>query len=368
MPVTKEEVLRALSVVKDPDLGRDLVTLGMIENVKIDEKGNVGFTIVLTTPACPVKEQLKQQSESVVSALPGVRSVSAEVTSRVTSGTMTQREGIPGVRNTIAVASGKGGVGKTTVAVNLALALAREGARVGLLDADVYGPNVPLMMGTSAKPQPAGDNKIAPIEAYGIKLISMGFFVDADSPVIWRGPMLSKLLTQFMYDVDWSELDYLVMDMPPGTGDVQLTTAQSLPLTGAVIVSTPQDVALLDAGKALMMFHKLNVPVLGMVENMSTFVCPHCGNPTDLFGHGGAQAAAARFAVPFLGEIPLNLRIREGGDSGHPVVVDAPDSAEAQSFVHVARNLAAQVSVVAFQQEQVRKQQQSSPIAFFSKR
>ncbi len=365
MPVTKEEVLRALSVVKDPDLGRDLVALGMIENVSIDETGNVGFTIVLTTPACPVKEQLKQQSESAVSAIPGVREVRAEVTSRVRNGTMTQREGIPGVRNTIAVGSGKGGVGKSTVAVNLALALARDGAHVGLLDADVYGPNVPMMMGTNAKPVPAGDNKIAPIEAYGVELISMGFFVDPDSPVIWRGPMLAKLLTQFMYDVQWGELDYLVMDMPPGTGDVQLTTAQSLPLTGAVIVSTPQDVALLDAGKALMMFHKLNVPVLGMVENMSTFVCPHCGDPTDLFGHGGAQAAAVRYGVPFLGEIPLHLTIREGGDSGRPVVVDKPDSPQAQAFIQVARNLAAQVSVVAYRQQEEKR---GAPVAFFSKR
>jgi ATP-binding protein involved in chromosome partitioning len=365
MPVTQEQVLDALRVVKDPDLGRDLVTLGMIENVKIGERGDVSFTIVLTTPACPVKEQLKQQSESVVSALPGVREVEAEVTSRVMKGTMTQREGIPGVRNTIAVASGKGGVGKSTVAVNLALSLAREGATVGLLDADVYGPNVPLMMGTYAKPQPTDDDKIKPIEALGIKLISMGFFIDPDSPVIWRGPMLSKLLTQFMYDVQWGELDYLVMDMPPGTGDIQLTTAQSLPLTGAVIVSTPQDVALLDAGKALMMFKKLNVPVLGIVENMSTFICPHCGDPTDLFGHGGAQAAAARFNVPFLGEIPLHLRIREGGDNGRPIVTDAPESAEAGSFMHVARSLAAQVSVVAFRQSQAK---QTAPVAFFSKR
>jgi ATP-binding protein involved in chromosome partitioning len=365
MPVTKEEVLRALSVVKDPDLGRDLVSLGMIENVNITDTGNVNFTIVLTTPACPVKEQLKQQSESVVSAIPGVREVSADVTSRVMKGMMTQREGIPGVRNIIAVGSGKGGVGKSTVSVNLALALAREGARVGLLDADVYGPNVPMMMGTSARPSPAGNDKIAPIEAYGIELISMGFFVDADSPVIWRGPMLTKLLTQFMYDVQWGELDYLVMDMPPGTGDVQLTTAQSLPLTGAVIVSTPQDVALLDAGKALMMFKKLNVPVLGIVENMSTFVCPHCGDPTDLFGHGGAQAAAVRYNVPFLGEIPLHLRIREGGDSGRPIMATEPDSPQAESFAQVARNLAAQVSVVAYKQQQA---QRGAPVAFFSKR
>jgi ATP-binding protein involved in chromosome partitioning len=365
MPVSKEEVLRALSVVKDPDLGRDLVTLGMIENVRIDDTGNVNFTVVLTTPACPVKEQLKQQTESVVSALPGVRAVEAEMTSRVMKGTMTQREGIPGVRNTIAVGSGKGGVGKSTVAVNLALALSMEGARVGLLDADVYGPNVPLMMGSMGKPQPTETGKIKPIEAYGIELISMGYFIDADSPVIWRGPMLTKLLTQFMYDVQWGELDYLVMDMPPGTGDIQLTTAQSVPLTGAVIVSTPQDVALMDAGKALMMFKKLNVPVLGMVENMSTFVCPHCGDPTDLFGHGGAQVAAARYAIPFLGEIPLHLRIREGGDSGRPIVIDAPDSPEAQAFMHVARNLAAQVSVVAYKQQDAKR---GAPVAFFSKR
>ncbi|HET9494843.1 MAG TPA: iron-sulfur cluster carrier protein ApbC [Chloroflexia bacterium] len=365
MPVSTEAVLQALSVVKDPDLGRDLVTLGMIEDVKIDPDGNVDFTIVLTTPACPVKDQLKQQSETVVSALPGVRAVNAVVTSRVRAGTMIQREGIPGVRNIIAVGSGKGGVGKSTVSVNLALALAGEGARVGLLDADVYGPNVPLMMGSTGGPRQGVDNKIVPVESYGIKLISMGFFIDADSPVIWRGPMLTKLLTQFMYDVSWGELDYLVMDMPPGTGDVQLTTAQSVPLTGAVMVSTPQDVALLDVGKALMMFKKLNVPVLGIVENMSTFVCPHCSQPTDLFGHGGAQSAAARYGVPFLGEIPLHLRIREGGDSGRPVVAEAPDSPEAQAFLQVARNLAAQVSVVAYKQQEVKK---GAPVAFFTKR
>src|SRR6476620_6588877 len=364
MPVTNDEVLRALSVVKDPDLGRDLVTLGMIENVNIDQSSNVTFTIVLTTPACPVKEQLKQQSESVVSAIPGVRDVTAEVTSRVRNGTMTQREGIPGVSNTIAVGSGKGGVGKSTVAVNLALALAKEGATVGLLDADVYGPNVPMMMGTSAKPQQAESGKIIPVEAYGVKIVSMGFFVDPETPVIWRGPMLAKLLTQFMYDVEWGQLDYLVMDMPPGTGDVQLTTAQSLPLTGAVMVSTPQDVALLDAGKALMMFKQLNVPVLGIVENMSTFVCPHCGDPTDLFGHGGAQAAAVRYGVPFLGEIPLHLRIREGGDSGRPVVADIPGSPQAESFTQVARNLAAQVSVVAYRQQEEKR---GAPVAFFSR-
>jgi ATP-binding protein involved in chromosome partitioning len=279
-----------------------------------------------------------------------------------------QREGIPGVRNVIAVGSGKGGVGKSTVAVNLALSLAATGARVGLLDADIYGPNVPLMMGAKGKPDPSPSGKILPIRAYGIDMISIAFFLpDDNSPVVWRGPMLTKLLTQFIYDVEWGELDYLIMDMPPGTGDVQLTTAQSLPLTGAVIVSTPQDVALLDAGKALAMFQKLNVPVLGIVENMSSFVCPHCGEATDLFGHGGAQAAAARFQVPFLGEIPLVLAIRLGSDAGQPVTAVHPESAEAQAFARVSKNIAAQVSILAFRQEAAQRGP-GAPLPLFRRR
>ena len=368
MSVTQEQVLDALRVVRDPDLKRDIVALNFVKDIKIDGP-QVNFTIELTTPACPVREQMKQQAEQAVQSLPGVQTARANMTSRVQGSYVPEREGIPGVRNVIAVGSGKGGVGKSTVAVNLALALAATGAKVGLLDADIYGPNVPLMMGARGKPDPAPDGKIKPIRAYGIDLISIAFFLpDDDSPVIWRGPMLTKLLTQFIYDVAWGELDYLVMDMPPGTGDVQLTTAQSLPLTGAIIVSTPQDVALLDAGKALTMFQKLNVPVIGIVENMSSFICPHCGQGTDLFGHGGAQAAATRFGVPFLGDIPLVLEIRQGSDAGEPVTACKPDSAEAQAFVRMAKNVAAQVSILAFHQQAATARNQGAPLPLFRRK
>ena len=366
--VSEAQVLDALRAVKDPDLHKDLVTLKFIEDVKITG-GAVSFTIVLTTPACPVKEQLKQQSEDVVRAIPGVTSVTATVTSRVTGSFVPQREGIPGVRNIIAVGSGKGGVGKSTVAVNLALALAQTGARVGILDADIYGPNVPLMMGAVGKPESSPSGKIEPIRTYNVDMISIAFFLpDDNSPVIWRGPMLTKLLTQFMYDVEWGQLDYLIMDMPPGTGDIQLTTAQSLPLTGAIIVSTPQDVALMDAKRALAMFQKLNVPVLGIVENMSTFICPNCQHETQIFGHGGAAAAASEIGVPFLGELPLNLQIRLGSDSGHPIVVDAPQSAESEAFRKVAKNLAAQISILAYQREAAAVRGVGQPLQLFRKR
>jgi ATP-binding protein involved in chromosome partitioning len=368
MSVTEEQVLDALRVVKDPDLGRDIVALDFVKNVQIAD-GTVRFTIELTTPACPVREQLKSQSEQAVRQLPGVQAAEATMTSRVTGSYVPQREGIPGVRNVIAVGSGKGGVGKSTVAVNLALALAATGAKVGLLDADIYGPNVPLMMGAKGQPEQTAAGKISPLRAYGVDLISIAFFLpDDNTPVIWRGPMLTKLLTQFIYDVEWGELDYLIMDMPPGTGDIQLTTAQSLPLTGAVIVSTPQDVALLDAKKALAMFQKLNVPIIGMVENMSTFICPHCHNGTDLFGHGGAQQAAANTGVPFLGDIPLVLAIREGGDSGRPITAVTPDSPEAQTFARVAKNVAAQVSILAYRQQEVAQRGAGAPLPLFRRR
>ncbi len=366
--VTEAQVLDALRAVKDPDLHKDIVTLKFVEDVKIHD-GAVSFSVVLTTPACPVRDQMKQQAEAVVAALPGVSSATAHMTSRVQGSYVPQREGIPGVRNIIAVGSGKGGVGKSTVAVNLALALAQTGARVGLLDADIYGPNVPLMMGAVGKPESSPSGKIAPIRTYNVDMISIAFFLpDDNSPVIWRGPMLTKLLTQFMYDVEWGELDYLIMDMPPGTGDVQLTTAQSLPLTGAVIVSTPQDVALMDAGKALAMFQKLNVPILGMVENMTSFVCPHCGEATDIFGHGGAQAAARRLDVPFLGEIPLTLAVRTGSDSGRPIVVDAPNSAEAAAFRKVSKSLAAQVSILAYARGATAGNGPGAPLPLFRRR
>ena len=368
MSVTEEQVLDALRVVKDPDLGRDIVALNFVKDVQIED-GSVRFTIELTTPACPVREQLKTQAEHAVSGLPGVQTASATMTSRVQGSYVPQREGIPGVRNVIAVGSGKGGVGKSTVAVNLALSLAATGAKVGLLDADIYGPNVPLMMGAKGKPDQSPTGKILPIRAYGIDMISIAFFLpDDNSPVIWRGPMLTKLLTQFIYDVDWGDLDYLIMHMPPGTGDIQLTTAQSLPLTGAVIVSTPQDVALLDAGKALAMFQKLNVPVIGIVENMSNFVCPHCGEATDLFGHGGAQQAAAKNEVPFLGEIPLVLAIRLGSDAGEPISAVQPDSPEAQAFARVAKAVAAQVSILAYRQQQTAQRGAGAPLPLFRRK
>jgi ATP-binding protein involved in chromosome partitioning len=337
--VGEAQVLDALRAVKDPDLHKDLVTLKFIEDVKI-EGGAVSFTIVLTTPACPVKEQLKQQSEDVVRAISGVTSVTATVTSRVTGSFVPQREGIPGVRNIIAVGSGKGGVGKSTVAVNLALALAQTGARVGILDADIYGPNVPLMMGAVGKPETTPSGKIEPIRTYNIDMISIAFFLpDDNSPVIWRGPMLTKLLTQFMYDVEWGQLDYLIMDMPPGTGDIQLTTAQSLPLTGAIIVSTPQDVALMDARRALAMFQKLNVPVLGIVENMSWLECTHCGKPMALFGEGGGQRLADEVGLPLLGQVPLYPPVMQGGDTGVPIVIADPNSSAAKALAAITRKI-----------------------------
>ncbi|HMA38388.1 MAG TPA: iron-sulfur cluster carrier protein ApbC [Chloroflexia bacterium] len=366
--VTEEQVLDALRTVRDPDLHKDIVSLNFIEDLQIRD-GAVRFTVVLTTPACPVKEQMKQQSEAAVRAIPGVTAATATMSSRVQGSYVPQREGIPGVQNIIAVGSGKGGVGKSTVAVNLALALAQTGAKVGLLDADIYGPNVPLMMGAAGKPESSPTGKIQPIRTYNIDMISIAFFLpDDNSPVIWRGPMLTKLLTQFMYDVEWGDLDYLLMDMPPGTGDVQLTTAQSLPLTGAVIVSTPQDVALMDAKRALAMFQKLHVPILGIVENMTSFICPHCQQETPIFGHGGAHAAATALEVPFLGEIPLTLQIRTGSDTGKPITVDAPDSAETAAFRIVAKNLAAQVSILAFQRQAAEVRGPGQPLQLFRRR
>lgn len=341
----EKDILRALTRVIDPDLHRDIVSLGMVEDIKID--GNdVSFTLVLTTPACPIKEQMQQACQEAAGSIPGVDSVMVEVISRVPANRIgANKVAIKGVRNTIAVGSGKGGVGKSTVSVNLALALAQDGARVGLLDADIYGPNVPLMLNITEKPQPM-NGKIMPVEKYGLKVMSMGFFVDADSPVMWRGPMLAKMLQQFLYDVEWGEIDYLVMDLPPGTGDVQITLAQNMPLTGAVIVSTPQEVALMDAVRAMNMFVKLEVPILGMVENMSYFVAPG-GERLHIFGNGGAKAAAEQANVPFLGEVPLDQKIREGSDVGQPVVLTDEGGANSLAFHHISRALAAQVSILA---------------------
>ncbi len=350
-PLVKEEdVLRALRTVQDPDLHRDLVSLGMIQNVAI-EGSRVSFKIVLTTPACPAREQMKSQAMAAVGALPGVGDVevAVEATTVRTSGVPGgDRQAIEGVRNIFAVASGKGGVGKTTVSVNLAVGLSQLGARVGIVDADITGPNIPLMMGINQPPEAEG-GKIIPLVSHGVKLMSIGFLVPEGTPVIWRSPLIHKAIEQFCHDVAWGELDYLIIDLPPGTGDATLTVAQSLPMAGVVIVSTPQDVALLDARKSLATFQKLEVPILGIVENMSYFLCPHCGERVDIFGHGGAEQAAEQLAVPFLGAIPLNPSIRSGGDEGMPVVVATPDAPESVAFRAVAGAVAARVSTLAME-------------------
>src|SRR5207249_7704278 len=310
LPVSESQVLDALRVVTDPDLGRDIVSLGFVKNVRVSD-GTVGFTIELTTPACPVREQMRQQARDAVASLPGVGGVDVTMTARVRgSPDPTQERLIPSVKNVIPVASGKGGVGKSTVTANLALALAGTGARVGIMDADVYGPTIPTLFGlrTLAKPTPEG--KIVPAMQYGVKVISMGFFIREDDAIIWRGPMLHKTVQHFLGNVDWGELDYLIVDLPPGTGDVQLTLCQSIPLTGAAVVSTPQDVALKVAQKAIAMFNTLNTPVLGIIENMASYRCPHCGARDEVSGAAGARQAAERLDLPSLGATPLATAIR----------------------------------------------------------
>jgi ATP-binding protein involved in chromosome partitioning len=349
--VTEQGVLDALKQVRDPDLHKDIVTLGFVKDLKI-EGGDVSFRIVLTTPACPVREQLQQQSEEVVRAVPGVSSVRVTMDAEVPKGRgLGEKVTVPGVRNIIAVSSGKGGVGKSTVAVNLAAVLAADGARVGLMDADVYGPNVPLMLGTSrVRPEIAG-NKLLPVEAHGIKMMSMALLKPGDEPMILRGPILHGLVKQFLQDVLWGELDYLIVDMPPGTGDVQLSLAQLVPVQGAVLVTTPQEVAVADVRRALRMFETVAVPILGIVENMSYFVAPDTGTRYDIFGAGGGQKLAEAYGVPFLGAVPLGLEVREGGDKGVPVVIGQPASVQAEAFRHVAGEVARQVSIEAMKPE-----------------
>ena len=351
--LTEQLVLQTLAQIRDPDLHKDIVTLGFIRDLKIDN-GNVSFRIVLTTPACPVKEQMEGEAQSLVSALPGVQSVKVTMDADVPKGRgIGEKLSIEGVRNIVAVSSGKGGVGKSTVSVNLAASLALDGARVGLMDADVYGPNVPIMLGASeARPEVEG-NKLIPIEAYGIKLMSMAILQPGDKPLIVRGPILHGLVKQFLSDVKWGELDYLIVDMPPGTGDVQLSLAQLVPVQGAVLVTTPQEVALIDVRRALKMFETVAVPVLGIVENMSYFIAPDTGNRYNIFGEGGGQRLADQYGVPFLGSVPLGIEVREGGDKGVPVVVSHPESPQAQAFKHVAEEVARQVSIEAMKPELV---------------
>ncbi len=340
----QEQVLDALRRVQDPDLHRDIVSLGFVQNLQVHD-GRVAFTIQLTTPACPVKEDLKRQAEEAVQSLGGVDAVEVTMTSDVRANPgAVGRDMIPGVRNVIPVGSGKGGVGKSTVSANLAVALAQTGAKVGLMDADIYGPSIPTIMGTTEQPRP-GARGMLPVVAHGVKVISAGFFVRPDQAVIWRGPMLAKMIDQFLGQVEWGELDYLIVDLPPGTGDVQLTLCQRIPLTGAVVVTTPQPVAVNIAEKAIIMFKQLKCPMLGIVENMSYWESRKTGEREYIFGSGGAEKISERWEMPVLGKIPLATTIRETSDGGRPIVLEDPDSPAAQAFSFVAKNLAAQISI-----------------------
>ena len=337
------KLLDALKSVKDPELHVDIVTLGMVEDLRI-EGDRVSLTVNLTTPGCPLKTQIEKDVKDALAHVPGVGAIQLKMGAKVRRSIETEGDLIPEVANVVAVGSGKGGVGKSTVSVNLALAFARAGASVGLLDADIYGPNDPQMLGVKAQPE-VRDRKLVPVPVHGIKMMSMAFFLKEDEPVVWRGPMLHGAMKQFLGDVLWGRLDYLFIDLPPGTGDVQLTLSQIIPLTGAVLVTTPQDVALLDVRKAAAMFKKVNVPILGVIENMSYFNCPHCGERVEVFSHGGGRRAAEQFGTEFLGEIPLDTRVRQGGDEGRPLVVHDPKSGPALTFREIADKLAAIISV-----------------------
>lgn len=346
------KVLEVLRPVQDPELRKSLVELNMIRNVQVND-AHVSFTLVLTTPACPLRQFIVEDCERAVKTLPGVETVTVDVTAETPQQkALPDRTGIAGVKNILAVSSGKGGVGKSTVAVNVAVALAQAGAKVGLIDADIYGPNAPMMLGLKdAKvmvQQGATGETLEPAFNYGVKLVSMGFLIDPDQPVIWRGPMLNGIIRQFLYQVTWGDLDYLIVDMPPGTGDAQLTLAQAVPMAGAVIVTTPQTVALQDARRGLRMFQQMQVPVLGIVENMSYFIPPDLPDRQyDLFGSGGGEKTAKELGLPLLGCIPLEMPLREGGDQGVPIVVNRPESASAQALTVIAQRIAASVSVAA---------------------
>jgi ATP-binding protein involved in chromosome partitioning len=348
-------VLAQLKTIADPDRGGNIVDLGMVSGLAL-RAGHVAFAIEVNRARAPKLEDLRRAAERAVEALPGVLSVSAVLTAERPSApakapapaaagrTQPAKPLVPGVRTIVAVASGKGGVGKSTTAVNLALGLKALDLRVGLLDADIYGPSQPRMMGISGKPSSPDGRRLLPMENYGIKVMSMGFMVPEDTPMIWRGPMVMSAINQMLRDVEWGELDILVVDLPPGTGDAQLTMAQQVPLSGAVIVSTPQDIALLDARKGLNMFRKVDVPVLGIVENMSYFLCPHCGERSDIFSHGGARREADKLGMEFLGEIPLDMAIRETSDGGNPIVVSRPTSPHAATYRAIAERIWQKVS------------------------
>lgn len=350
-PVTEHAVLDALRPIEDPDFHKSIVDLGFIKNMKIDG-GTVSFDIELTTPACPVKAEFERAARDRVSALAGVDEVKVTMTSNTRQAVSSVKEKIvlPGVKNMLAVASGKGGVGKSTTALNIALSMKQSGARVGLLDADVYGPSLPLITGVHGRPQTTSNQRIIPLEGYGLKLMSMGFFVTDDSPVIWRGPMVHGLIKQFLTDVAWGELDYLVVDLPPGTGDAALTLTQLAPLSGAVIVTTANDLSLIDARKGLQMFNKVSVPVLGIVENMSYFTPPELPDKRYyLFGRDGGKRVAAELGVDFLGEVPIDPHMADYGDRGEPIVAVAPESETGRAFRDVAGEIVRRLSVLAME-------------------
>jgi len=340
-------VLEALRAVKDPDLHKDIVALGFVKNLQIGD-GRVGFTIELTTPACPVKDLMRDQARAAIASL-GVSSIDIEMTAQVRAVARPEagRAAVDGVKNVIAIGAGKGGVGKTTVSVNIAVALARSGSRVALLDGDMYGPNVPIMLGLRTQLGTNGQ-KIEPATRYGLQVVSMGFLTGDDAPVIWRGPMLHGAIQQFFRDVAWDDVDYLIVDMPPGTGDVALSLSQTVPVAGAVVVTTPQTVSLADTRRAVQMYRKLNIPTIGLIENMSHFLCPSCGHESDVFGKGGGETLAGEMSIPFLGRVPLYEPVRVGGDNGVPIVMSEPDSAAAKALTAAAERVAQQVSIASF--------------------
>ena len=365
--INEKDILSALTQVQEPQSGKDLVSLNMAKNVEIDGP-RVSFTVEFKSASYPFKEKVLANAKAVVMTISGVGIVTVnskindplKVISSQPAQTMSspqpamrpqqpvqpQKQNlIPSAKNTIAVASGKGGVGKTTVSVNLAVSLAQSGAAVGLLDSDIYGPNIPIMMGVNQK-LGTRNNKIAPLERYGVHMVSVGFISEGDTAIIWRGPMVGKMIQQFLGEVDWGALDYLVIDMPPGTGDAQLTLTQTVPLTGAIIVTTPQDVALADAKKGINMFRKVEVPILGLVENMSYFICPHCNKRHEIFDHGGGKKASKKFKVPFLGEIPLETKVRIGGDQGTPIVISEPEASVSVAFKNLANSVMKQIDIL----------------------
>ncbi|MEK6683966.1 MAG: Mrp/NBP35 family ATP-binding protein [Nitrospirota bacterium] len=365
MPVTEKEILAALSKIQDPDLHKDIVTLGFVNNISV-RNSNVGLEMVLPMPVFPAKEKMRQDAARAVQDLPGVSAVEIKMKFEVTGHTATDRTTIPGVKNIVAIGSGKGGVGKSTVSTNLAVGLAKYGARVGLVDGDIYGPTIPIMMGTRDVELKQRDGRIIPIEAHGVKFMSMGFMATGNQPLIWRGPMAHKAVQESLLNVDWGPLDYLIVDMPPGTGDVHLTLVQTVSLVGAVIVSTPQDVGLTISMKTFRMFEQTKVHPLGIIENMSYHICSHCGEREEIFGHGIVAQESERLKVPFLGEIPLDINIRKYADKGVPIVIADPGAPSARAYLQIIERLATQISVrnLDFKPIQIIEEPDASPKKF----